>query len=612
MKLLLRTILCMLLVAIIQYKGHARQTDSSQLYVSQLYKDYQGKKVADTVYLHAIDSLLNFLLDDENILHYFDTYRNIAFSKKEYGRNQLLYFRYRGIYEVRNNRHGKAIFYFEKMAQEAAEQKNPDLVMRANLSMIVIFLRNKNHPQAADRYALIKPAILHQVDNAEKATISPVMADICCMILSLMPESFFTTGNGKEAMNTYGLLTRMYKAVVKDSAHYGAYVPLIRCSWYEGTFTKHKFAKDNQLAEQQILTTLDLINSPAYPADRRPILLYDTYKTALDYYLANNNIDSVRKYLEKMNALRITIAEDTKDTYYNETMSQLLAAEGNYPVAYGHLLKAYKVQDSTLEATLIDRDNNVYAQTMAEYNLKRLQDAEKANLAAERRNILLKVFIGLLLLVFVAGILWLRQHQKNKYLNAKLKMARNIHDEIGPTLLFAKMLTTKEKELSVMGSGNLAQVESELNNAIETVRGLSHDLKSTKEFTTSQLYHEMKELFEKTEKITGISYSLLFNKKNKTLNYFQYQHIRNIILELVNNTIKHSDWKIIEAVLQVIPKKMIILYSDNGPGFAPDYHQKNGIGLENIKERVQKLKGELTLNNNYPEGYTIEINIPLA
>ncbi len=35
------------------------------------------------------------------------------------------------------------------------------------------------------------------------------------------------------------------------------------------------------------------------------------------------------------------------------------------------------------------------------------------------------------------------------------------------------------------------------------------------------------------------------------------------------------------------------MYTDNGQGFEPAYEQKNGIGLANIRERVDKLRGEL-------------------
>ena len=85
-----------------------------------------------------------------------------------------------------------------------------------------------------------------------------------------------------------------------------------------------------------------------------------------------------------------------------------------------------------------------------------------------------------------------------------------------------------------------------------------------------------------------------------------------IMAELVNNTLKHAEWSRIDAMLQVLPKSIRIVYTDNGQGFEPAYEQKNGIGLANIRERVDKLRGQLSLRNNYPEGYTIEINIPFA
>ena len=36
-----------------------------------------------------------------------------------------------------------------------------------------------------------------------------------------------------------------------------------------------------------------------------------------------------------------------------------------------------------------------------------------------------------------------------------------------------------------------------------------------------------------------------------------------------------------------------------------------GIGLQNIRERVGMLKGDFQLHNAYPQGYSIDISIPL-
>jgi signal transduction histidine kinase len=43
-----------------------------------------------------------------------------------------------------------------------------------------------------------------------------------------------------------------------------------------------------------------------------------------------------------------------------------------------------------------------------------------------------------------------------------------------------------------------------------------------------------------------------------------------------------------------------------------DGFQVNGIGLQNMQERVALLKGEFQLHNAWPQGYSINILIPLA
>jgi signal transduction histidine kinase len=51
-------------------------------------------------------------------------------------------------------------------------------------------------------------------------------------------------------------------------------------------------------------------------------------------------------------------------------------------------------------------------------------------------------------------------------------------------------------------------------------------------------------------------------------------------------------------------------YSDNGKGIGPG--SSPGIGLQNIQERAAALKGSFNLHNSWPEGYYIDISIPLV
>lgn len=593
------------------YAANAREKDSLRLFMQQLDARYQHKQLSDTQYVKTIDSLVFFLFDKKEFPQYLETYRSIIFSNNQFALRRIVYFQYLGIYEVNNNSNGKAIFYFEKMADEAEKQGNFPRAMAAHRAMISIFYSNEDYSQCFRKFAFVRQDITKQADSIGRNRMDPLTIDGCAGILHVMTAAFYEADSAEGAARSFKLLEQIYQAVRKDSAHYSNYISRINCSYYEGAFTKASREKKGRYADSVLQLLISQIEAKDFPAQLRSFFLHDSYEKAIEHYLPINK-DSARRYLQLFNNLTVSIGTNKKDVFYHESIAQLAAEDGNYQLAYQHVNTAKKVKDSILNATLIDRDNNVYAQTEAEYNRELLSAAEKSNLTAIKRNLILKLSIGVLILLSFFVIWWIRQHQRHKFLNAKLKMARNIHDEISPMLLYAKLLTKKEKEISLTSSPNLVLIETQLNNTIETVRGLSHDLKSNQEFTTSQLYHDIRDLLEKTQKVTGITYHLFFNRKDKTLNYFQYQHIRNIVAELVNNTIKHSDWNLIEAVLQIIPKKLIFQYSDNGPGFAPGYDQKQGIGLDNITERVQKLKGELTLNNNYPEGYSIEINIPLT
>ncbi len=606
--------LCTVFLMIAFSYAKARETDSLRVWLDQLNTRYQQKKVNDSLYIRSIDSVVFSLFDKKDLPTLLDTYHSIVFSGTGnfYLVRRIIYFQYLGIYEVNNNSNGKAIFYFEKMAEEARKQKSLPRAMAAHRAMINILFSNQDFQKCYEKYQSIRPDIQLQTDSIRTGKIDPLMADGICGILELMTLTFYKMNNIPQANETYDLLRKMRESVNKYPDHYKAYLSRINTSYYEGAFCKASYEKNTAAADSILQAVIKEIRAPDFPTQLKPFFLHDVYEQAIEHFLAINNEDSARRYLNFFHELELTVGTNKRQAFFHESMAKLLAGNHDFTAAYQHLTTASKIKDSILNATLIDRDNNVYAQTESEYSRSLLASAEKTAQATSRRNMLLKWSLGLILLLAFFLFWWYRQQQKNKFLNAKLKMARNIHDEISPMLLYAKLLVKKEKELSLTGSNNLQLIETQLNNTIETVRGLSHDLKSTREFTTNQLYHEIRELLDKTEKVTGITYHFLFNRKEKTLNYFQYQHLRNIVHELVNNTIKHSDWKLIETVMQIIPKKLVILYSDNGPGFEPGYENKTGIGLENIKERVQKLKGELKLNNNYPEGYTIEINIPLT
>jgi two-component system NarL family sensor kinase len=78
----------------------------------------------------------------------------------------------------------------------------------------------------------------------------------------------------------------------------------------------------------------------------------------------------------------------------------------------------------------------------------------------------------------------------------------------------------------------------------------------------------------------------------------------------VHNAIKHSKATTIELKMFTDEQTLYLSVDDNGVGINPNNARPNGMGLGNIRSRVEKLNGKLSIENN--EGAHIGIKIPLS
>jgi signal transduction histidine kinase len=145
---------------------------------------------------------------------------------------------------------------------------------------------------------------------------------------------------------------------------------------------------------------------------------------------------------------------------------------------------------------------------------------------------------------------------------------------------------------------------------MDEVRGISHDLKSTQLGTVADLAKENSTLLEKLKDATGTGYSLKTENADRPLSHVQYTDLLKITRELIGNSIKHAACKKIYLELKALGSNLVLQYSDDGKGINPS-GTTAGIGLQNIRERVDGLQGVFLLNNSWPRGYSIQISIPL-
>lgn len=87
-------------------------------------------------------------------------------------------------------------------------------------------------------------------------------------------------------------------------------------------------------------------------------------------------------------------------------------------------------------------------------------------------------------------------------------------------------------------------------------------------------------------------------------------HIYRIVQELLTNAIKHG--KAENILVQLIHEQdtILITVDDNGKGFDPaTMSNVTGIGLKNIQNRVDFLKGKLLIDSDPGNGTSVNIEI---
>ena len=87
--------------------------------------------------------------------------------------------------------------------------------------------------------------------------------------------------------------------------------------------------------------------------------------------------------------------------------------------------------------------------------------------------------------------------------------------------------------------------------------------------------------------------------------------IFRVIQECLNNTIKHAQASEVQIKIQQDKGFVEIFYGDNGIGFDVDEAiAAGGLGVENIKSRIEMLKGTYVLKSEKDRGTKVEMKIP--
>jgi len=196
------------------------------------------------------------------------------------------------------------------------------------------------------------------------------------------------------------------------------------------------------------------------------------------------------------------------------------------------------------------------------------------------------------------------------------RVAKDLHDGLGPLLSSIKLYVNE------LQSGDTD--ESEKNEMLKYTNELIDDAVSSTRTIANNLmpgiisdYGLVKALQSFCGKLNiAKSINISFNADNDSRRYDNLVEITlyRVLMELINNSIKHASAKNIDIVFKEINSLLVILFKDDGVGFDISKTLKDpkiGMGLNNIINRVKSIQGICEFQSEPGNGTIVRIEIDL-
>jgi len=195
------------------------------------------------------------------------------------------------------------------------------------------------------------------------------------------------------------------------------------------------------------------------------------------------------------------------------------------------------------------------------------------------------------------------------------RIASDLHDGVG------QMMSAVKMNLSVFESKMEFSTEKEKNSfdniialvdeSCKEVRNVSHNMMPNA-LLKSSLSSAVKEFIDKIDS-SKLKVNLYAEGLNERLDSNIEIVLYRVIQECVNNVIKHSGASMLDISLIKDFEGIAVTIDDNGRGFDSSLLDKvDGIGLKNIKTRIEYLKGTIEIDAAPNKGTLVVIHVPAA
>lgn len=211
----------------------------------------------------------------------------------------------------------------------------------------------------------------------------------------------------------------------------------------------------------------------------------------------------------------------------------------------------------------------------------------------------------------------LLQRQKDQLNKQEMRsqLASDLHDDIGSSLSSIALLSERIKatlngsapEAQVLLNRISANVQSSIENTQTTIWAID-----TRYDRLSNLIEWMKEFSGSMSDIQQFEWSIPPKPILESIELTPdlKKHLYLIFKESINNAVKYAQSEVVSIQITCQNNKLTLQIQDFGKGFERQADSRR-LGLHSIENRVQILRGAVTIQSERDKGTIIYVNVPL-
>ncbi|MFV1858450.1 MAG: PAS domain S-box protein [Anaerolineales bacterium] len=200
------------------------------------------------------------------------------------------------------------------------------------------------------------------------------------------------------------------------------------------------------------------------------------------------------------------------------------------------------------------------------------------------------------------------QAQRGAIVEERTRLARDLHDSVAQALYGvtlsaeagARMLSSNELDSA---GRQLLKIRTAAEEALREMRLLIYELRPP-DLASLGLVAALQARLENVERRSGVKADFKV-EGNPQIDQETEEALYRIVREALNNALKHAQATTVSVTLKDEQGMILLDVEDDGVGFDPK--STGGLGLNGMRERVERLRGDFSVHSNGGVGTRVHV-----